>query len=247
MRIKLIYTGHLTYRKSFLLKLFMTMPCVAISESVEKNLKETTSSKNITLIGNPVDFPQNQPRIDCIDYDTAVSIGRLSPVKGMKFIIDAYAILHKRGLKKKLIIVGEGDLKDLLMQQAIILGIEQYIHFVGFSDNVSEYIETSAFSILHSSVEGLGLVTIESAAIGRPSLVTNVDGSRDTVPPDTLLPNLVEYKNVKQLADHLEIWFDNPEKVKLDGKKFNAFLKERYSTEKVISGYHLKYFEIFNE
>jgi glycosyltransferase involved in cell wall biosynthesis len=247
MKCKLLYTGHLTYSKSSIFKILMRMPCISISDSVTKNLEYTTSSKDITFLGNPVDFISKKTTIPTKCFDTAISIGRLTKIKGMNYIIDAYHILHEKGVKKKLLIVGEGEEKEALQQQINAYSLQEYIALVGYTSNINQYIEQSAFTILHSSIEGLPLVIMESANLYRPSLVTDVDGSRDTISLNINLPNLTEFSNVEELVSTLEIWFSNPSAIIQEGIKFHDFLKDMCATEKVTNGYYQKYKELVNE
>jgi glycosyltransferase involved in cell wall biosynthesis len=245
-KVPLLYTSHLTYKYNLLYKLLTHLPCVAISESVQNNLIETVSSKDITLLGNPVPFPTSSFSANSYDSNTAITVGRLSDVKGLSFIIKAFTLLHAKGLKKKLLIIGEGEEECMLKRQVLNAGLEDFITFVGYSTRVNDYYDQGAFTISHSRVEGMPLVIIESAARSKPSLVTDVDGSRDTVPYSIELPNLIEYSNVKMLAETLEFWFENPSLIKQDGINFNKFLKIKCSAPKVADGYYKKYMELIN-
>jgi glycosyltransferase involved in cell wall biosynthesis len=69
------------------------------------------------------------------------------------------------------------------------------------------------------------MVTLEAAALGRPSLLTAVPGSVDLLPPGRRLRNGIEFGNVAELADTLEEWFARPEDVIEEGKRFFSFLK----------------------
>jgi glycosyltransferase involved in cell wall biosynthesis len=246
LKIPLLYTSHLTYPKNIIFKLIAQLSCIAISESVESNLYETTSSKDITLLANPVEFNDINLPENSFSLDQAITIGRLEEVKGINYIIDAFAILHAKGLKKRLLIVGEGGEESDLKHKVSSYGLDHYIKFVGYSKNVNQHIDKAAFSILHSSIEGLPLVTVESAARFKPSLVTNVAGSRDTVPTNVELPNLVDFSNVQMLAKTLEVWFASPSLIKSDGDKFRLFLQSKCSTKIVADGYYTKYTELIN-
>ena len=244
---KFLYTSHLTYKSNLFFRLIARLPCIAISESVKQNLVETTSSKDITLLGNPVNFSDFTVNIESYFSNSAVTIGRLSEVKGINYIIDAFSLLHKKGLYKSLIIVGEGEDEWSLKEKVKSLNLDKYIIFVGYTDNINKYIDNACFNILHSRLEGLGLVTVEAASRFKATLVSNVDGSRDTVPNNIKLPNLVPFANVEVLADNLEIWFNNPQLVKNDSYLFHDYLKNKYSSEFVVEGYHIKYMDLINE
>jgi len=199
---RLIYTGHLTYRYSFLFWLCSPRVSTGVSQSVVDNLRRTTRSSEIRLIGNGCDFPPACPSVDLSKVgSTAVCIARLDPVKGIDKLLDAWRILLDRGHECRLVIFGEGLLPDELERKAKAQGLERSVEFRGFHRNAVAEIDHALFLVLPSRVEGQPIVTIEAATRGSASLVTNVDGSRDCVPPDHGLPNLVTFGDVTGLAN----------------------------------------------
>jgi glycosyltransferase involved in cell wall biosynthesis len=231
---KLIYTGNLTYRYEFWFWLFSPRIATGITQSVIENLKRTTRTKQIHLIGNGCDFPAECPPVDVARVrDTAICIARLDPVKGHDNLLDAWRILIDRGHQCRLLLVGEGQLRQALERRAAVLGIGHAVEFRGFQKDVIPQIEQALFAVLPSRVEGQGIVTIEAAARGRASLVTDVDGSRDCVPAHHVLPNLVKFGDVAGLADALEAWFAQPVSAVSEGRAFFDYLKSSSSTASV--------------
>jgi glycosyltransferase involved in cell wall biosynthesis len=242
---KLIYTGNLTYRYEFWFWLFGPRIATAISESVIDNLKRTTRTKQIHLIGNGCDFPAECPPVDISRvHATAICIARLDPVKGHDKLLDAWRILIDRGHQCRLLLVGEGQLRQALERQAEALGIGHAVEFRGFQKDVIPQIEQALFAVLPSRVEGQGIVTIEAAARGRASLVTDVDGSRDCVPAHHVLPNLVRFGDVVGLADALEAWFARPDLAASEGRVFFDYLKSSSSTASVANKYCALYEQV---
>jgi glycosyltransferase involved in cell wall biosynthesis len=78
---------------------------------------------------------------------------------------------------------------------------------------------------------------VEASATNTATLLTDVDGSRDTVPPDVTLPNKVKVGDVDALADHLAKWFADPEAAAGDGLAFRRFLMQRCSMDAVRDSY----------
>jgi glycosyltransferase involved in cell wall biosynthesis len=242
---KLIYTGNLTYRYELWFWLFGPRIATAISESVIDNLKRTTRTKQIHLIGNGCDFPAECPPVDISRvHATAICIARLDPVKGHDKLLDAWRILIDRGHQCRLLLVGEGQLRQALERQAEASGIGHAVEFRGFQKDVIPQIEQALFAVLPSRVEGQGIVTIEAAARGRASLVTDVDGSRDCVPAHHVLPNLVRFGDVVGLADALEAWFARPDLAASEGRVFFDYLKSSSSTASVANKYCALYEQV---
>jgi glycosyltransferase involved in cell wall biosynthesis len=241
-RFELIYTGNLTYRYDLMFWLLSPKVATGVSPSVIENIRRTTRARQIHLISNSCEFPGECPSIEVTKVNgTAICIARLEPVKAHDKLLEAWRMLLDRGHSCRLLLVGEGSLRGMLQDQARVLGIDHLVEFRGFIRNVSAEIERALFAVLPSRLEGQGIVTLESAACGRASLVTDVDGSRDCVPPDHGLPNRIEFGDVPALADALEQWFLQPERVVAEGRRFFEFLKESSSSAVVAGKYRALY------
>jgi glycosyltransferase involved in cell wall biosynthesis len=242
---RLIYTGNLTYSYEFLFWLFSPKVATGVTKSVIENIKRTTRTKILHLISNGVTFPAQCPQFDAAAVmNTAICIGRLDTVKGHDNLLQAWRILFDRGHQYRLLLVGEGPLREALHAQAKALQIDHAVEFLGFRKNVVAEIERSLFAVLPSRVEGQAIVTIEAATRGRASLVTDVDGSRDCVPLEHALPNLLKFGDVVALADALEIWFSQPAAAVSEGKLFFDYLRRSSSSEFVAGKYRALYAQV---
>lgn len=246
-RAKHIYTTHLVYQFSLLFWIFSPQYSCAISQSTLDNLKRTTRCKNNIFTGNPYIFQDEKNIIDLsrnCNSLLATAVGRLDPVKGHEYLIDAWKILIDHGINVHLNIIGEGELKTSLIQKAKMLGISNYIHFLGYQNNPTEWISKSKFNILVSSNEGLPLTILDAANCGKPTLVTNVPGSRDCIPPNSSLINKIPFGNIEKLVSALEAWFKTDEIVmQSEGVIYYRFLKEIFDLDNVIS----KYIKIYED
>lgn len=236
---KTLYTAHLPYKFSILFWIFSPKYIVAISDSIFRNIQLTTRAKNIYLIGNPINFPDTYPpcSFDDINTDQAVCIARLEPVKGHKFLLDAWSLIKSKGYFYKLVLIGEGSLLEVLSIQIRNLGLEDMAFIQGYSQNVIEQVKQSLFSILVSEIEGLPMVVIEAASIGRPTLLNNVDGSKDCLIRGLTLPNGLPYGDTETLANTIIHWFSNKAEVLQDGKLFFDAFQEKYSIKSVSKKY----------
>lgn len=220
----ILFSGNLTTPFSLAFWLFGPRRAIAVTESVRDNLFATTRTRDVTVLGNPTPFPAACPPVDVASVrQRAVCVARLVPVKGHETLIEAWAMLRDRGLERELVLVGEGPLLADLQARCRALRIEHLIDFRGFRADVQAEYARALFAILVSSVEGQGIVTIEAAACGRASLLTDVDGSRDCLPPDRSLPNGLPFGDARALADALQAWFEAPDAVAAEGRRFFDF------------------------
>jgi glycosyltransferase involved in cell wall biosynthesis len=238
----IIYTGNLTY--PFAAWFWPVKPdlATAVSDSVAHNMRHTTRVRDIRLISNTTSFPEfsglhpwGNVVVD------AVCIGRLEPVKGHQHLIRAWALLRDQGFRAKLALVGEGSLRAQLQSQVNESALGELIEFRGFRTDVQSEILRSRFSVLTSQVEGQGIAVLEAAACCRASLVTDVDGLRDCMPPSGVLPNGVPFGNAIALASALKVWLSNSKVVEQEGQMFREFLRKTSSREVVGEQYALLY------
>ncbi len=113
----------------------------------------------------------NEPLIVCV--------GRLDQNKNFSLAINAVSELHKQNIKCKLLIVGEGEQKDLLENLAKELGVSDNIIFAGFQTNPYKYISKSKILCVTSFSEGWPTVVMESMSLGIPFVTTPVSGASE--------------------------------------------------------------------
>lgn len=240
--VALVYSANSTYKFNVWFWLFGPKSVIAITRSVADNVSDTTRAKNIAEIGNPTMFPSVCPDNRVLaNARAAICVARLEEVKGHRFLIQAWHLLAKRGLRYQLLLVGEGSLMGELRNLTEELGLASLITFKGYLSDVDPLYEQSLFSILVSSVEGQGIVTVEAAAAGRASLLTDVDGSRDCLPPVRGLPNGVPFGDVAALAKLIEYWFSHSSEVLAEGQVFFEFHKSVNSLDAVGERYASAY------
>jgi glycosyltransferase involved in cell wall biosynthesis len=241
-RFQVIYTGNLTYPFQFAFWLLSPRVGTAVSRSVADNMKRTMRTRQIHLFSNGCDFPPDCPVLNLPAVrETAICVARLEKVKAHDRLLQAWALLRTRGHEYRLLLVGEGSLRDALERQAACLGIADLIEFRGYHDNVNAHIDEALFAVLPSAVEGQPIVILEAAARGRATLVTDVDGSRDCVPPDGTLPNRIAFGDVRGLADALQSWFARAPEVVEEGRRSYRFLRASSASNVVGSQYRALY------
>ena len=236
-RTPVLFTCHLTFSSATWFKLLAPRIATGVSPSVVNYLKRSTRGTRVHLIHNPFSFSEPSAPPSRAFRQRALSVGRLDPVKGHDILIESWAILKRRGIYAELDIFGEGALATTLHSQIRDLGMEDRIKLHGFRSDLSRHMADYAFNILVSAQEGFPNVVVEAAAHRIPSLVTNVDGSRDTLPPGLLLPNGLPYGNSEALADALAMWFTRPQLISSDGCRFHDHLSSSCAVEVVTSQY----------
>ncbi|HOJ51817.1 MAG TPA: glycosyltransferase family 4 protein [Syntrophales bacterium] len=109
------------------------------------------------------------------------SVGRLTQVKGHRYLLNAYARYLGRGGKGTCVMVGEGELRKELTEQAQQLGIEKLVRFLGWRPDVAPVMKAFDVFVLPSLNEGMGKVVVEAMACGLPVIASNVGGIKDLI------------------------------------------------------------------
>jgi len=109
------------------------------------------------------------------------TIGRLSEEKRQIDLLRAFHKVLKVFPKATLLIVGDGEMRDELMNVARRLGLSGSVAFTGFQSNVSEYLEKMDVFVLPSRTEGFGIVLLEAMTMGLPVIATDVGGIPELV------------------------------------------------------------------
>lgn len=101
------------------------------------------------------------------DSDIVIGhVGGFREQKNHEFLIRLFKELHVRNSNYKLLLVGDGKLKESIKQQVIQYGLTQAITFAGTRDDVSTILSGIDLFILPSFYEGLPVVGIEAQANG---------------------------------------------------------------------------------
>lgn len=106
-----------------------------------------------------------------------VSVGELNENKNHEVIIRAIAKLNNPSIKY--VILGQGGLKNYLLELSKKLGVEEHIFLVGYKSNVKDYLHMADVFAFPSRREGLGLAALEAMASGLPILASDIHGIRD--------------------------------------------------------------------
>lgn len=104
-------------------------------------------------------------------------LGRLAPIKDHATLFEAVALIDGVHLA----ILGDGELRDDLVQRASTLGIADRVHFAGWRLDVAECIADLDIVALTSRNEGSPVSLIEALACARPVVATDVGGVRSVV------------------------------------------------------------------
>ena len=109
------------------------------------------------------------------------TVGRLTAVKGQRYLIEAARKIVDIEPHAVFVILGDGELLGELQEMASRLGIKENMRFLGWRSDVAEVMSTFDIFALPSLNEGMGRVLAEAMAAGKPLVASNVGGIPDLV------------------------------------------------------------------
>jgi glycosyltransferase involved in cell wall biosynthesis len=121
-------------------------------------------------------------RIDSQDIVIG-TVGRLSPEKGLEYLISAIRDVVNEYPQTKVLIVGDGDEKYRLSLQEKVkeLELSSHIFFVGFYEDVPQILKCMDIFSLPSLFEAFNRSLLEAMACGLPVVATAVGGNVEIV------------------------------------------------------------------
>lgn len=99
-------------------------------------------------------------------------IGRFSKEKNHKFLVDIMSKLVNKNSNYCLVFIGDGELRDSVEAYSKEQGVYSSLRFLGFKNNVNEYLSLFDILLLPSFYEGLPLTIVEAQAAGTQSLIS---------------------------------------------------------------------------
>lgn len=147
--------------------------------------------EKIEIVPNGVDItrftlPTVEMRGRSDELPVILFTGFLIKRKGVRYLLEALALLPPTTPPFRAVIVGEGPEEEALRAQVTALGLADRVEFVGFQPQevVSEWMRRATLFVLPSLEEGQGVVLLEALASGTPVVASDVDGIRDVIVPE---------------------------------------------------------------
>lgn len=170
---------------------------------------------------------------------TLLSVGRLVEKKGFPTVIEAVARLRDAGRPVRLVIAGDGELRDELIAQIRGLKLEDSVALVGALSHgeVRTWMSRADLFVLAAQVaddgnrDGLPVVVVEAMAAGLPVVSTPIVGIPEAV-VDGVTGRLVPEKDPEALTATLAEILDEPARVRGLARAARAHVEEHFDGAK---------------
>ena len=224
---------------------------IANSKGSKNEINNLLNKDKAIQINNICDF-SNTKIISATKFDPIfksstkklITVGRLNATKRVDILLKSTKkILETHNVD--LIVVGEGPEKHKLKKLAKDLAISKRVHFIGFSDEIHNWIANSDVYVSASIVEGSPNSIIESVCLGTPVVAADCNFGPKEILDNGKIGILVPINNTSKMIKSINNILDN-EELREELGKLSKKQKSNYSADK-ISELYIKEITKLNE
>lgn len=165
-----------------------------------------------------------------------VHVSNFRPVKRPVDCVEILARVREKGVKARLVMVGDGSERPRAEHRARCLRVESYCSFVGKQPRISDYLSASDVLLLPSEQESFGLAALEAMACEVPVIASRVGGIPEVV-EDGSTGCLAEVGDIEKMSDCAARLLANESLRREMGRRARESAVSRYSTDLVIPQY----------
>ena len=202
---------------------------VALSRAIRSVMLQYDPELDVRIIPSmmshlPVN-PQNVERLR-EEYKGKFIAGHIGALqmrhKGQQYLIEAAADLAKTHPDIHFLLLGEGEDEQVLRRQAAGL---KNLEFVGFCDDVGDYLAIFDLFVFPSLKEGLGSTLLDAMEFGKAIIAADVDGIREIVRHD-YNGLLVAVADAQAIRDAMLELYNDRERSERLGQNAQSFVKD---------------------
>ena len=173
-------------------------------------------------------------------------MGRLAPIKGAGYLIEALPRIFERIPESHCLLVGDGEEKASLQRRVEELGLGTRVTFAGHQSEVSEFLSAFDVLVVPSLNEGMGRVIVEGGLLGKAVVGTRIGGIPSLIEEgETGL--LVEPRDSGEIAQAVIRLLEDPEFARRIGRRLQAKVLDGFTEEQMVDKIHSLYQEVLRE
>ena len=232
---------------------------ILVADSLRSRFSWIESDKKLVTIYNGVDLSEFRRKIEpfyirrkfSINEDSLLisSIGRLEPLKGQKYLIEACGMIKEKLRDFRLLIVGE--IVDSIYHQkckevASDFGIQNRVIFSGHLTDINQILNETDIFVLPSLSEGFSRSLIEAMGASKPVVATNVGGNSEAF-IDNVSGLIVPPKNIGLLSEKIHFLAQDKNARTKMGDEARKMVEKKFSIERNVRKTEKVYLDIINK
>ncbi len=220
---------------------------IAVSNYTAKSIMAEygISSNKISVIPNAVDIDKFNPEINGTDIRKKLNlgnekiilfVGRLDFQKGIEFLISAFSEVIKDFPDVKLIVVGDGPLKNRIKYIIYEHDLSKSVFLMGHAtdEDLPKIYAASDLFVVPSLMEGFGIVYIEAMSCGKACIGTSIGGVEDVI-VNGYTGILVPPANSDAISQAIKTLLSDESMLKKFGKEGRKWVLKNFTWGKVAS------------
>ncbi|EDU35685.1 glycoside hydrolase [Clostridium sporogenes] len=262
LSIPTVATVHSNYKEDFLnnkLKYYLFTPLsvkgiksfnnhICVSNYIKDILDKDNIESKKFIVNNGIDLnyykgkkANNNLReeLNIEEKDVVyIMIARMHPIKNHNLLIEAFYKLEQEYKNVKLLLLGDGVEEENLKEKVDKLNLNSNIIFLGFKENIEDYIEIADISILTSLNEGGAppLVILESGIKKVPVIASDVGDIPYTINKDNGF--LIDPTSAHDIYDKMKEAYNNKNQLHILGENLYDTVINKYSIESFSQSYY---------
>jgi len=177
---------------------------VAVTRGIEETLRTEFHLNNVLTIYNPISVTAVQERAKeplpkkweflANEQGYFINVARLTYQKGQWHLLRAFKRVIDRDPSAKLVLLGDGEYRQVLPVLIERLGISGSVYLIGQQDNIYPFLAHAGCFVFTSLFEGLPNSILEALAMNLPVVsVDSTSGMRELLAPELSLTEKIQY------------------------------------------------------
>jgi glycosyltransferase involved in cell wall biosynthesis len=162
------------------------------------------------------------------------AIGRMVWQKGFEYLIESIPTTIEILPQSKILIVGDGPLRERLEALSKELGVRDNVIFAGFRSDIKEILSAVDLLVIPSLLEGFPMITLEAMAMAKSIVATNIDGITEQI-TDGINGILIPPKDPSALAKAVMRVLNDRELARTMGLAAREKVEQEFSVEKMVA------------
>lgn len=203
VKLRLIYSYLMRYSKN---------TNVFISTNIFNEWRDNTLNKKGIIVGNPIkrSILSNRKNTSSLLLNKEIIslgfAGSLVENKNVILILKALRYINESDTRYKMVIAGDGNLKNELINYSRANNLQEKVDFIGVTNDMNSFYDKIDVLILPSYTEGVPLVVLEACINKKLVILTNNSGIGDVLEENidyiSIDPN--DYKNLGEIITNID-------------------------------------------
>jgi len=200
---------------------------ITIINGVDTKLFQPQDAKNKLQLKKSLGYTEDDQIIG--------AVCRLDPIKNIEFLLNCIHHLSIENKNIKLLIVGDGPIKQKLIQYSNELSITKYVNFIGYRKDVESILPVIDIYVSTSLSEGTSMTILEAMSCGLPIVASDVGGNKKLV--DRTNGYLYPSNDKDEFINAVHQIFNNEQYKEKLGKESRKKILDQFSIDQVVKQY----------